>query len=76
MRAASTAWQCLVSYHNWVSCPTTICAAHRQEHVDEGVVEVGGGAGGPLHDNQDAQVAKQAVHEDHLRGTGITECAG
>ena len=37
-----------------------------EEHVDEDVVEVGGRPGGPLEDDEEAEVAEERVEEDHL----------
>lgn len=40
--------------------------ARGEEHVDHDVVQVRGGAGDPLGDDEDAQVAEEGVQEDHL----------
>ena len=44
-----------------------------QEHVDHGVVQVGGGAGDPLAHDEEGEVAEQAVEEHHL-GDELAVC--
>ena len=41
--------------------------ARLQEHVDHDVVQVCIGAADPLGNDEDAQVPKKSVQEDHLR---------
>ena len=50
------------------SCKLTgpINLSRLEEHVDEDVIQVSGGTGGPLEKDEDAQVAKEGVEEDHL----------
>ena len=45
---------------------TAVYVAGLQEHVDHDVVQVSIGAADPLGNDEDAQVAKQGVQEDHL----------
>ncbi len=40
--------------------------AGAEEHVDHDMVEVGGGPGDPLAHDEQAEVAEEAVEEDHL----------
>jgi len=68
------------------SCDTicgaaTVYIARLQEHVDHDVVQVSIRSADPLGYNEDAQVAKQRIQEDHLRdeladdGQLVTEVA-
>lgn len=45
---------------------STVNIARLQEHVDHDVVQVGIGPADPLGYDEDAQVAKQGIQEDHL----------
>lgn len=41
-------------------------SARAEEHVDHDMVQVGGRAGHPLANDEQAQVAEEAIEEDHL----------